>query len=372
VSGTGNAAIDAQSQALVTSFLSGGSTLDPTLFTAAGVTLSSNPLALGANVQPTDVVLGGSPNDGTASNVTVTVTNTLNADKSQTVTVLVNEGGTGFQFLRVDETTHFTITQRALPLGFSGLAADGTGLAFTLLRIAVADTASRTLANTSTSGGATFVNFGGNAAAAASATRTISGYEEFVLRWVISRNNNGTLTALIDDVSDLTAISLLSRRTGGPGATGVTQSITNLVVGGTLFGSTGDIVVPVGNDVRTGGVSPSAAITFTVTTGGGVTATGTSTVVGGGVTPSGVSTTTTVLNYNGTLNQPVSDVNDGTIEHDAGDDVQVGTATQEFQPDLSHSVDSAFRGLSLFSGDLATFLYFPEAAAQATPIYFLR
>lgn len=357
--------------------LAGGTFIDSTLFTssALAVTANANPLEASQS-STTSLTLNPNSfaNDGTATTVTARVTTTVGSTGVQTTTSTVTENGTGFVFLTVNETSSFTISQRAMPLGFSGLAANGTGRAFTILRISATDSLTRTFNNTSSST-KTLVAFGSNAAPATTATQQANATLDTVLRWQISLNSTtGQLTALIDDISSSPeAATFLGTRTGGPAAVQLTNNISNLVVGGTAFGSNGDIVIPVGNDARTGGVSPTGGVSFSVSVGGGIAATTTANIATGAFVASPVSSTGSVLTVSSTLNQSSVGVNDGIVDHDPAEDIMIASLATELTPTLSHSLQGiSLSGAAIFGGGFGGVLYLPEFDATARWIMFLR
>lgn len=365
--GLGNAALDAAVPALAAELRSDSQELDPALL-ADPFDPIDNP---NAPEEPfiTGVQLGGDPDDGTTDlEVTVLVAVTRNPDGSGRVTTTVTNDATGFAFLTHDVVFDKpSISARVPPLGLAGLAADGTGQAFVIVRLVQTGTVTRDFANVDPGTGDTLVDFGVAPVPDARATAQFVVAEDLLVEYAIASGPNGH-EAKIVDVRSGSGRSRLARA-GGPAVTDVEHRVASLLVGGLDYDRDGgDVVIAVGPDAdRARNVAVDASIALDVTIAGGVAGGTRETDLRDNITNEIDDSTLDAIAYTGALALPGDgELANGTIDESRR--VRLETRTEETVPALAHSLDGELGA----AGDLSEALYLPSRAERTTRFYLFR
>ncbi len=363
---TGNPAIDATVNTLFTSMRGGAQNLDGSITNGT----VANPLANPAQSTNNQIAITGGANDGTVQNVNVTVNVVPGSDGSSVGSASVTEVGTNFAFLTVTQTINAPQLSVRVPTGgLSGLATNGTGNAFIIVRAQYTATLTRTFNNTSTSA-QTLVTFGtAPAVANGTVTQNSSGFEDFIVHYVITTGTSG-LTARIQNIADGSGQGTATRQ-GGPATSPLNQNYSTLTVGGLSLPANNDAIIAIGSDTS---VNPStgatAAVTLNFSLSGGIATVATSsTNVQDNILPQIVNSSQSTITYNGALSG-LQNVADGVVQIDQT--VRADSSQIEDRLNGATFGSTLDQGQLGFAGDLGQILYLPNAVSVERAIYLIR
>jgi hypothetical protein len=361
---SGNAAVDATLPKLEASMRSGATTLDATITSGT----LGNPLVAPTSSTSTATV-GGSLNDGTVTNVTVSSIvsfNTTTGSYNQATTV--SETSSNFQFLSESlniSAPNFSI--RPAPSAAANLtSATGTGQYFAILTIGQTETGSRLFTNTSSTSMATLVNFGTiTPLPVANLTGTFTKSQDYLLGYQITGVKPALTATLVTIVKG--SGTTISTRNGGPQVSQLGFNFTNVSFAGVGANTNGDVGVGIANDFPAG-ISPNAAVNVqgNLTGGFGVAVVQTTvTVVSGPLLNGQAPSTSTTINVT-TSFAGLLFLNNGQLDTEQPIFVQ-GAQTEDplNNQAFRHSLDSALTNV----GGLKTALYGTEQTSRVVAFY---
>jgi hypothetical protein len=250
---TPEAAIDKIANAMIASILSGGPTIDKSLYAAPPTAeQSSNPVSPPPDSSST-ATLGDGKDDGTKG-MKVTIANSFTKDATGrgTISTTVTETDTGFKFLDYKATVaQPKISYRIPSYGLKALKPDGTGQAFVVVTVESSGAVTRTYTNVNPANNHQLVNFGSNPVPSGTASGTGAGKTEFVGDIILTRVN-GKLVGKIGAQGTGASSSIYFSRDGGTAQSALAVGLSAIQVGSSAVAATGDLYVALGSDVPGG------------------------------------------------------------------------------------------------------------------------